>query len=75
MSTPTIALIVGLMALVAILVGLLAGSAAAFLSRHDGDGWTSIVRHGGRGFARGLGTTLAFYTAFIAPFVVLVLTR
>lgn len=69
MNTPITALLIGLLALIAVLVGLLAGSINAAISRHDGDRWTTTIRHGWKGFSAALGVMLALYTAFVLPFL------
>lgn len=69
-TLPT-AMLVGLLALITLLVGMLAGSINAAISRQEGDRWTVAFRHGWKGFSAALGMMLALYTAFVLPFLFL----
>ncbi|WP_067688413.1 hypothetical protein [Nocardia jejuensis] len=62
MSILTIALIVGLLALLALAI---AASIKTALFRHEGEGWTTAFRHGWKGFSAGLGVMLVLSTAFV----------
>ncbi|MFB8003629.1 hypothetical protein [Nocardia sp. NPDC056000] len=62
MSILTIALVAGLLALLALAI---AASIKTALLRREGEVWTTALRHGWTGFSAGLGVMLVLYTAFV----------